>query len=305
MDWLRINKDLPRHPKSRRLATLLGVQEAWPRLVQLFAWAVDYAPDGIIGGEDPTWQVEDAAGWTGTPGDFAAKSVAVGFLEPLDDGRYVIHQWMEHNGKAIESAKKKVEYLKTYRDKASGRTGSEPVANRFENGSNQDRTGNEPNNGDGDGDGDDSSSKTKTLVEKGAAVGEQLEAVGTPPPTPKPTPKDLQAIWNAAAKGAPGMPHWRDMPEPRRKTAEVRLAERPLTGEEGWGAVISRIARSKFCRGGGAQGWRLTPKFLLKPDTATRVLEGDFDDRSVSSSRKDGSFAAEAGRGQHVSGEIK
>jgi hypothetical protein len=36
---------------------------------------------------------------------------------------------------------------------------------------------------------------------------------------------------------------------------------------------------SPFCRGEtGDRGWRASFDFLLKPDTATKVLEGKYDD---------------------------
>jgi len=95
--------DLPRHPKSRRLAQLLGVAEAWPRLVQLYGWAMDYAHNGVIEGDDPTWTAEDAAGWTGTPGDFVAKAVAVGLLDRREDGTHQIG-WFDRSKPTLSRA---------------------------------------------------------------------------------------------------------------------------------------------------------------------------------------------------------
>lgn len=90
-----------------------------------------------------------------------------------------------------------------------------------------------------------------------------------------PRPEDLQSAWNAF----PQLPRWKSMTPARRKSARARLRERALDGPEGWSAVVARIAASSFCLGGGRDGWRADPDWLLKPDTAAKVLEGKYDDR--------------------------
>ena len=47
-----------------------------------------------------------------------------------------------------------------------------------------------------------------------------------------------------------------------------------------WTAVIQRIQASDFCSGAGNTGWVATFDWLLKPDTATKVLEGKYDNRA-------------------------
>lgn len=90
------------------------------------------------------------------------------------------------------------------------------------------------------------------------------------------------AAWNACAPSA--LPIWRELTPKRRKLARQRLRERRIGGPDGWAAVIRRIAESSFCRGdvppSGSRTtpWRATPDWLLRPDTATRVLEGQYDD---------------------------
>jgi hypothetical protein len=41
---------------------------------------------------------------------------------------------------------------------------------------------------------------------------------------------------------------------------------------------VKRIASSAFCTGTNDRGWRATPDWLLRPDTAAKVLEGKYDD---------------------------
>lgn len=93
-----------------------------------------------------------------------------------------------------------------------------------------------------------------------------------------PAPEDFQAVWNQ--NRAPEMPEWREMTDDRRAQAKARLGERPL---EDWIAIVERLAKSGFARGliPGRDGkrWRADPEFILRPSSATKILEGKYDDR--------------------------
>jgi hypothetical protein len=89
------------------------------------------------------------------------------------------------------------------------------------------------------------------------------------------TPEELQRLWNAQRT----LPRWKELSKPRRQLALARIKERPALPE--WAEVIRRIAASSFCRGEGGRGWKASPDWLLKPDTALRVLEGKYDDRGA------------------------
>jgi len=84
--------------------------------------------------------------------------------------------------------------------------------------------------------------------------------------------KQFRELWNAEAHEA--LPRWKEMPPKRVTAARARLRERPL---EAWREVIRRISASAFCRGEKGD-WRATPDWLLRPDTAAKVLEGQYDD---------------------------
>jgi hypothetical protein len=86
----------------------------------------------------------------------------------------------------------------------------------------------------------------------------------------------LQAAWNRHK--SPTMPTWRETSRARKAQADVRLDER--TDLDEWAAIIKRIADSSFCNGENERGWVADPAFLLKPDTATKVLEGKYDNRT-------------------------
>jgi len=46
-----------------------------------------------------------------------------------------------------------------------------------------------------------------------------------------------------------------------------------------WVEVVQRLSRSNFCTGQNDRGWRADFDFLLKADTATKTLEGRYDNR--------------------------
>lgn len=94
-----------------------------------------------------------------------------------------------------------------------------------------------------------------------------------------PEPADLQAVWNAHK--AKEMPQWTETPKARKKAARARLEERPDLGA--WETIVKRLAESKFARGlvPGSSGsyWIADPDFLLRPDSAAKILEGKYDER--------------------------
>lgn len=97
-----------------------------------------------------------------------------------------------------------------------------------------------------------------------------------------PTPKDLAQLWNVNRH--PAMPEIRiaslKSGSPRWVRAKSRLAEEPSL--DFWGGVIQRIARSSFCRGENDRHWRANFDWLVKRETATKALEGLYDDNKRS-----------------------
>lgn len=73
------------------------------------------------------------------------------------------------------------------------------------------------------------------------------------------------------------MPEWRETGKTRRKHADARFEERST---DEWVAVVKRIAASDFASGRTGK-WAATPDFLVQPDSATKVLEGAYDNRAA------------------------
>ena len=90
----------------------------------------------------------------------------------------------------------------------------------------------------------------------------------------------LLELWNKHRGG--GMPECKGLSSSRKRLADARWKEKPET--EYWGEIVTRMARSKFCRGecppreGSDKPFRASFDFLVKPDTQHKVLEGAYDD---------------------------
>jgi hypothetical protein len=92
----------------------------------------------------------------------------------------------------------------------------------------------------------------------------------------------LREVWNARAK-AVGLPEWRETGRRRAVAAKARVRERPDLDE--WRAIVARIMASSFCRGQNDRAWVATADWLLQPETAAKVLEGKYDDRTKAPSK--------------------
>lgn len=87
---LRLALAWPTHVKTRRLAKRCGYVGAF-NLIALWCYAGEHHPGGVLKGMAPD-EIEECAGWTGTPGEFHKALVEVGWLDA--DG-VTLHDWTE------------------------------------------------------------------------------------------------------------------------------------------------------------------------------------------------------------------
>lgn len=97
MAWIRVESDLPDHPKSDELDALLGVTRSWTHVVQLWLWASRFRPKGNLDGL-PDERIAKCAGWVGDATKFVHALRQVRFLDP-DSG---IHDWNDFQGKMLK-----------------------------------------------------------------------------------------------------------------------------------------------------------------------------------------------------------
>ena len=91
--------------------------------------------------------------------------------------------------------------------------------------------------------------------------------------------EQMMAMWNELASRYPSLPAVRALTHRRIKQAALRLGE--IGGIEGWQAALDKIEISGHCLGNNDRGWTASFDFLLQPSSLTKLLEGNYDDRTV------------------------
>ena len=129
MAWIESHQTLAAHPKTRKLAMLLGVSKpaAIGHLHCFWWWALDYASDGSLNSYDYL-DIAIGAEWDGDAQSFFDAMVAVGFIDITDDGDRIIHDWYDYAGKLIERRKANAQRMKEARAAQSEGTNSERAA---------------------------------------------------------------------------------------------------------------------------------------------------------------------------------
>ena len=256
--------DLDALPLVPKVARSAGIQEAvvgWG-LTQMWEWCWRVKTDQVT--------TNHLRGFFGA--ELGAVLVDFGFLEPIGSNlwrvrgaaRYLrIQAGREKGGLASKSN------LKQYQKAPAEPPAAAPAAHRLPTGSPPAdvRLTDRLNTG------------LSATSDERLATSDKREEEGTPAapasPLTHPDPRQLQAAWNETAHEA--LPRCQELGDRRRRTAAARLRERPI---DGWRLVVERINASRFCRGENDRGWVANFDWLIRPDTATKVLEGQYDDRT-------------------------
>jgi hypothetical protein len=116
---IRIKASFPRHPKTKRLRSLLGPAGV-DALISLWCWASEFRPKGNLSGLT-TREIEEGATWKGEPGAFISAIHECGFADcrngtaplpgmPVDNpvDNLFLHDWKFHNPYAYFSRERSV-----------------------------------------------------------------------------------------------------------------------------------------------------------------------------------------------------
>lgn len=112
MPWFEAHDTMARHPKTLKLARLLGVDRRYAVgvLHDLFSWGLYAADkDGLLDGlvEEDIAQVLDFTGKRA--GVIVPALLGAGFLEG-EPGAYILHDWYDYAGKLCEQKEAQKEY---------------------------------------------------------------------------------------------------------------------------------------------------------------------------------------------------
>lgn len=124
--WIESHQELGRHPKTRKLARLLGVTvpTAVGHLHFLWWWALDFAQDGDLTRYDPE-EIAFGAMWEEDATQFLQALVNAGFLDfDEETNGYKLHDWDEYAGRLIERRNADAERKRKARETAKKRDSS-------------------------------------------------------------------------------------------------------------------------------------------------------------------------------------
>jgi len=102
---IRLDVDFLDNLKTRKLIKALG-NDGVVSLIRLWAYVSRRHPKGSLNGVGPE-DLEDIAGWPGDPGAFSSYLEEKGWLERDGEGRFVVHDWKEHQPYIYHSDKRK------------------------------------------------------------------------------------------------------------------------------------------------------------------------------------------------------
>jgi hypothetical protein len=118
MAWIESHQALQRHPKTLKLAAILGESRrgAIGMMHCLWWWAIDYAPSGDLGKISDA-ELVGACDWGGETGVLRAALRNSGFLDPDDH----LHDWDEYAGRLLSSRRRDAKRKRDVRRTSGGR----------------------------------------------------------------------------------------------------------------------------------------------------------------------------------------
>lgn len=128
MAWIKSHQDLRDHPKTRKLAHILGISKpaAIGHLQCLWWWTLDYAEDGDLSRFDMI-DIALGAEWEGDPDTFFDAMTKAGFIDMTPDSCEV-HDWEDYAGTLIRRRQSDKERKRTKRGADSAQSPASNVA---------------------------------------------------------------------------------------------------------------------------------------------------------------------------------
>ena len=121
MPWFEAHDTMARHPKTLKLARLLGVDRRYAvgLLHDLLSWGLYAATkDGALPGLTPA-DIAQAMDWPAKKKDALVEALLeAGYLEKGSEGVYTIHDWYDYAGKLFDQREKNREKNKRLRERS-------------------------------------------------------------------------------------------------------------------------------------------------------------------------------------------
>lgn len=264
MAWIESHQEVGRHPKTKKLARLLGISipTAVGHLHFLWWWALDFAQDGVLDKFDAE-DIAEAMEWKGDEQALLDALIEAEYIDVTDHG-LVIHDWAEYAGKLLErrakdrarkrAAAEEAGVPKTFRRKSAG-SPQEVAKNRTES-----FVTNQPTN-------------QPTVPTNSTNQQTEGEALAPPPET---TPHALiVALYHEICTSFPRL---RSIGDKRKKAIAARWKEYGHSADT-FRELFNLAETSDFLKGKNAKDWRADFDWLLNSANMAKVLEGKYNDK--------------------------
>lgn len=277
MAWIESHQELGRHPKTKRLARLLGVSipAAVGHLHFLWWWALDFAPDGVLEKYDK-YDIAEAMAWDDDEDKLVAALLDCGYIDETEDHGLIIHDWGEYAGKLLERRAKDRARKRAAAENAgvppavrgsSDGTDAEGAESRAES-----LVTNQPTN------------QPKPTVPNQPTVptgGDESSAAPAESSTPEAAPSEatpytaIVALYHEICKSYPTL---RTVSDSRKRAIAARWKEYGHDLDT-FRELFTLAEASPFLKGKNAKNWTADFNWLMNSENMAKVLEGKYSDK--------------------------
>lgn len=264
---IRIKASARSNRKTKRLRARFGMA-GWGHLTFLWLEASQERADGVLAG----WTVEDvelAAEWDGKPGEFCQALLNIGFLDRDESGRFVIHDWPDHQPFVVTGPERSKHAAKAASARWSRPNSSESRAEdarsnaQSELGNAESKTSNAP---------------TYLPTYQPSNQPTNPDSVESGSASPEPASRGVSAsvvveVWNTLVDGV--LPKVLEI-TPKRKE-KLKARQRPNRTRDWWEKYFRQIVASPFLRGENNRRWKADFDFAIRDENVvTKILEGGY-----------------------------
>lgn len=252
--WFAIDCNVYTHPKTMRLAETLklDVDTVVGKLGRLWGWAKLSGNETGEIGFLPDQEIADIMRWKKKPSVLTGALVDCGFLDRTDNGKS-IHGWTELNGRMTEQKRK---------DNDRKRGGKSVEIPRKNSGKSEEVPGKIH-----------AYSTVQNSTVQPTSSDEEVGDVGADAHLSASSAEKFQEIYNSVCTN---LPRCKVLTDKRKR--DIWAFCKQIQADE-WEKVCQIANESPFCTGQNDRGWKADFDFLIRPDKATNILEGRYDDK--------------------------
>lgn len=258
-EWIKMRTNLWDDPRVAAISDRTGATEGF--VIGGLYWLWSIADSHSVDGRLPGLTHAAVDRKVGIPG-FGEAVASIGWIT-FDPNGALIARFDEHNG---ASAKARASHAK----RAAASRGAHGKRTESARGSHDGSTGGAPR-------------EERDREKKDSPNGES-------PPSPPMGGRPSRKGWSeqAVSEARAVIAAWNDTPDVlpvvtpmgdgRKKKLRARVMNSAWCSQ--WRPALAKVAASDFCRGQNDRGWRASFDWFIKPETAQKLIEGQYDGKA-------------------------